>query len=221
MNCLLIDQDPATAAKLTALFDKNDGIVLKTHSKNTAEAAQAIAKELPQLIIASADTPGLHTFLSEIPSIPFVLISQDKAKASEAFELGATDYLVHPISKERWQQALQRLKTNKPVGTALDLFVRSEYKIVRIDYQKLLYIEALADYVVFQMQDGHKTTVHTTMKAVEEALPSELFARIHRSYIIHVQKIDLIDNQTVWIADKQIPIGAHYRDAFYKRLNFL
>ncbi len=101
------------------------------------------------------------------------------------------------------------------------LFVRSEYKILKIEYAKVLYIEALADYIVFQMELGQKIIVHSTMKGVEDKLPSNRFIRIHRSYIINIDKIEMIDNQMVMIEENGIPIGAHYKELFYNQLNFL
>ena len=98
--------------------------------------------------------------------------------------------------------------------------MRSDAKIVRISFDSILYVEALADYVIIQTADK-KHIVHFTMKGIVSRLPDDYFVRTHRSYIVNLDKVEALEDNSILIGDKYIPIGASYKEAFLDRLNFL
>jgi DNA-binding LytR/AlgR family response regulator len=157
--------------------------------------------------------------------IEIILITSEEKYAVEAFEKHVTDYLVKPIEYARFIQAVQKAQQNvenKRANTVnrREFFVRSDAKIVRIPYEKILFVEALADYVIIQTE-AKKHIVHFTMKGIFNRLPDDEFVRTHRSFIVNLNKIEALEDNSILIGEKYIPIGASYKDAFMDRLNFL
>ena len=125
----------------------------------------------------------------------------------------------------RFLQAAQAAQSNierKRASTVerKEFFVRSDAKIVRISFDSILYVEALADYVIIQTANK-KHIVHFTMKGIVNRLPEDYFVRTHRSYIVNLDKVEALEDNSILIGDKYIPIGASYKEAFLDRLNFL
>ncbi|MCK5366943.1 MAG: LytTR family transcriptional regulator, partial [Cyclobacteriaceae bacterium] len=102
----------------------------------------------------------------------------------------------------------------------MEFYVRTDAKIVRIAYEKILFVEALADYVIIQTE-AKKHIVHFTMKGIANRLPDGEFVRTHRSYIVNLNKIEALEDNSLLIGEKYIPIGASYKEALLDRLNFL
>jgi DNA-binding LytR/AlgR family response regulator len=152
------------------------------------------------------------------------MITAKKEHAAEAFDYNVTDYLVKPITYTRFFQAVSRAKDNIQLfrgrSRSNEIYVRTESKIVKISLDDLLYVEALADYIMLFTADS-KYIVHSTMKGFQSKLPADKFVRIHRSYIVNIDKVSSIENLFVVINNKYIPIGASYKDDFMNRLNML
>lgn len=226
MNCLIVEKKESNNSILKSFLGKNPELKITGICNTVEQAFDAIVQNDIQLIIAESEIENLATILNATLSIPSIIVSNDKHFASRAFDLGVTDYIIHPIEEKRFEKAIKKVTEKKMLSSVIEvenryIFVRSEYKIIKIIYDEILYIEALADYIVFQLKDDHKVIVHSTMKSVEDKLPSNPFTRVHRSYIVNKDKIETIDNQSILIGAKNIPIGAHYKDSFYKKLNFL
>jgi DNA-binding LytR/AlgR family response regulator len=154
-----------------------------------------------------------------------IMVTAKSERAAEAFEYNVTDYLVKPINYTRFFQAVEKAKNNifnlNSRVRANEIYVRTESKIVKVNLNDLLYVEALADYIMLFTNDGNKYIVHSTMKGFQSKLPSDRFVRIHRSYIINIDKVTSIENLFTVIGGKHIPIGASYKDDFMSRLNML
>ncbi len=158
---------------------------------------------------------------------PQVIFITSRANyAVEAFEYNVTDYLVKPITYGRFLKAVTKAKegfdAQQPLELyAKDLYIKTDAKFVKIHLKDLLYVEALADYVMFYTTNGNRHVVHATMKGVEKKLSSGEFVRVHRSFIINTERIDSIEDTSIIINKKIIPIGASYKDNFFKKLNML
>jgi DNA-binding LytR/AlgR family response regulator len=147
--------------------------------------------------------------------------------AVDAFDLRVTDYLVKPFDFARFTQAVQRVESHRPVSaravaespTNADLFVKVNSRMVRVNFDDVLYIEALSDYVNI-VTPKHKYIVYTTLKALENRLlPFANFARVHRSYLLNIQHIESIEDNTANLQGGHfVPIGKSYQDGFYKSL---
>jgi two-component system LytT family response regulator len=187
------------------------------------------------------DLVFLDVQMPELTGIQFLRIANGKAKvilttaypqyALQGYELDATDYLLKPIAFDRFYKAAQKVQAvmfpaNKPVEkeelpqTQSDfsndfIFVKTEHKIQKVYLKDILFIEGLKDYISI-FTPAERIITLQNMKKVEDALPERHFIRVHRSYIVAVNKIDSIERSRIFIGDKVIPIGDTYRDEFFK-----
>ena len=229
MNCLIVD-DEAMSRKTVEHFCENTDFIKNYFS--VADASSAIEKlknEDVDLIFLDIEMPEMTgiEFLESLDITPEVIIITSKEDyAARAFEFDVRDYLVKPIDYERFVKAAEKSKraieqnTKADQEALTDVFVKSDSKIVRVNLKELQFIEALADYVVLNVP-GKKHIVHSTMKGILNKLPSELFVRAHRSYIVNVKKVEVIEDMTISIGEKHIPIGASYKEEFFKHINLL
>ena len=172
-------------------------------------------------------------FLKSLKNPPMVIFTTAYPNyAIEGYELNVTDYLLKPISLERFMKAVNKAQNqfellNKgtapvQIGNEADpsdfIFVKSDKKLVKIKYDEINYIEGLKDYVIIRTTTGRVITLQT-MKSLEAKLPTNLFQRIHRSYIVSLDKIDAIVGNMVEINKKHLPIGKNYREALLTIIN--
>jgi DNA-binding LytR/AlgR family response regulator len=159
---------------------------------------------------------------------PLIIFTTAKTDyAVEAFELNVVDYLVKPVSLSRFLQAVERAKetfdSNKQEVKIEDrefVFVKDNGILKKLNVDDILYLEAMGDYVkVHTAQKFH--VLHSTLKSIEEKLPTNKFLRIHRSYIVALQKIDFIQDGIITIGKGAIPVAETYKSALNKRLNLL
>ena len=163
----------------------------------------------------------------------FILVSSNKDYAVEGYDLRVADYLVKPVNFARFLSAVQRaleifesrtqvavVAEKETIGEPGFLFARVNNQLVRIDYNDILYISALGDYVVI-VTAGKKYPVHFTLKSVEERLPASRFARVHRSYIVAVDKVHSLEDNSILINKDLIPLSENYKSAFLKKMNLL
>ena len=158
-----------------------------------------------------------------MPQIIFV--RSQKQYALEAFEYDVTDYVTKPVSFERFLKAAEKAKRIHEIfeseqSSGMDFFVKSDSKMVKINLDELLYVEALGDYVRLITSD-RKYTVLSTMKAFDAKLPSDLFMRDHTSYIINLEKIEKVEKNIAYIGDHEIPISRTYKDALREHMRTL
>jgi len=162
-------------------------------------------------------------FLRSLSNPPMVIFTTAYAEyAVEGFNLEAVDYLLKPISFERFMKATNKaVSKHQSEGTTTTdsgddfFFVKSDKKMMKVYYRDILYIEGLKDYVIIRTETGRVITLQT-MKSLVEKLPSDIFQRIHRSYILNLDKINCIEGNMVEVTEKgqpkMIPIGKNYRD---------
>ena len=170
-------------------------------------------------------------FLESLQERPQVIIISSKEKyAVEAFNYEVTDYLVKPITYARFYKAIERVRKRAQVKDGLDkmgkdeIFIKKNSTLVRLKYDDILWIEALENYVIFNTFDD-KYTIHFTMKAIEQKLPTRKFTRVHRSFIVNTSRIEVIEDNSVILrtedSSKTIPIGKSYKDKLMKDINLI
>lgn len=144
--------------------------------------------------------------------------------AVEGFNLNAVDYLLKPFTYERFLQATMKANEyynyRNNASTSIQqqyLFVRADYRLVKITIADILYIEGLDDYIKIFIQDQKTVVARMTMKSILEKLPAKEFVRVHRSYIISLRRIDTVRNKVIYTVDKEIPIGGIYEEDFFKQ----
>ncbi len=235
MNCIIIDDDNLSIKVLENYIEKTDFLKLIATYSNPIDAINKIGSlEHIDIIFIDVEMPHMSgiDFLKTLKIAPKIIIVSSKEQyAIEAFEFDVTDYLLKPISYPRFFKAVTKVQ-NRLIETTEghisndkeQIFIKNNSSLVRLCLDDILWVEALENYVVLNTHN-EKYTIHFTMKAIEEKLPSGRFSRIHRSYIINKSKIDLIEDNAIILktesGTKAIPIGKSYRDKLMNELNLI
>ena len=216
---------------LKQLLSQVQGLDLIAECNDAAEALDVLNSSQVDLLLLDIEMPGMTGFdlIKKLgnskPLIVFTTAKKDYAV--EAFELNVVDYLVKPIALPRFKQAVDKaqetLDSNKQEVKVEEqgfVFVKDNGILKRIAIDDILFLEAMGDYVkVHTPQKFH--VVHATLKSIEEKLPSSKFIRVHRSYIVAINKIDYIQEGTISIGKTSIPVADTHKSNLNKRLNLL
>ncbi len=225
MNAIIIGSSKSEIEILKTYLDKVSVINIVAVIENPDTEVPAFNQEEVSLMFIGGELVGeksfdVFDFFEQ--SIPVIAFSKEEKYAIKSFDAGVVDYMVLPGSFDRFLRAVKRAErvASQHVPEIKDMYVRSNAKSLRVPFDSVLYIEAMADYVIIQTEDC-KYIVHYTMKGIQDKLPADRFVRVHRSYILNMDKIHAIDNQEVIIKEKRIPIGASNKDYFFSRLNLI
>jgi DNA-binding LytR/AlgR family response regulator len=239
MNTLIIDDEPLALDVLETYISNMPELNLVARCSNALEANELLRKNQIDLIFLDIQMPQISgvDFIKALPNPPlFIFTTAFSNYAVEGYELNAIDYLLKPISMDRFMKAVNkaseqfelRNKEDAPDAASQGLegveffFVKADKKLVKVKYDEILYIEGLKDYVIIRLEQGRVVTLQT-MKSLEEKLPLSRFKRIHRSYIVSIDKIHAVDGTSVDVYEKgqikQLPIGKNYRDEILEIVN--
>jgi two-component system LytT family response regulator len=230
MNCIIVDDDRLSRDAMKHLVSQIKWLNLIGIASNAAEALTLIKNnsiDLLLLDIEMPDTSGIELIKSlKAPPIT-ILATSRKDYALEAFECNVIDYLVKPISFDRFSKAVEKAKLMfENSNQTLDfnnkdyVFIKNSGTIVKLKINDILWIEALGDYITINTS-AKKYTIHSTMKMLETKLPVDKFIRVHRSFIVSIDSITSIDDNVIVIEKQLIPIGSVYKENLMKRLPFL
>ena len=229
---MVVDDDKMSRLVIKKFIDKTDSLVLTHDLDNTQEAHDILLGESANdvdVVFLDIEMPGMSG-LELVKALQHaynvVLVTSKKEYAIEAFEDSVADYLVKPVEYERFIKAVNKVKENLEKEKLLaekedHIYVKSDGRLFRLSYDNILFVEALADYVIFNTAKGKKHIVHHTMKGIEKRLPESIFSRVHRSFIINRNKIDKIEDLHVHIGEKTFSIGASYKDSLMEKFNLL
>ncbi|MDN5204921.1 LytTR family DNA-binding domain-containing protein [Fulvivirgaceae bacterium BMA10] len=235
IRCVIIeDQLPAQKILIRYIEDLPELKLLTTFT-NAVEAVSYLKKEKVDLIFLDIHLPKLSglDFLKILPDRPKIILTTAYTDyALEGFELDVVDYLVKPISLERFIRAINKVNPSYASQAGLDprdeyieeekpdsyIFVKDGREILKIFFDRIICIKASGDFVELITLDK-KYLIAYTMKYWEELLSPKNFCRVHKSYIINLQKIDKIYGNSIYMQDHTIPIGRSHRQAFFKRIN--
>lgn len=231
MNCLIIDDNKIARTTMKQLASQVNDLVVAGECASAMDAYNFLQTEPVDLLLLDIEMPGMtgleltRNLGSNRPVIIFT--TSKKEYAVEAFELNVADYILKPVTPARFLQAIEKakeiLESNKEEIKYTDeefLFIRDSNIIRRLKITDILYAEAMGDYVKLHV-DKKFYAIHTTLKAVEERLTAAKFIRVHRSYVVAVNKIDSLRDGTIIIGDKSIPVADAYRAVLNKRMNIL
>lgn len=229
MNCLLVDDDLMSRSTLAHFIGRVDYLNVKGECSSAVEALKILEKEKIDLMFLDIEMPEMNgiEMVKNMQIKPLVILTTShKEYALDAFEHNVIDYLVKPIEFPRFLKAVTKAKelfdARTPAGTSETdcFFVKRNSVLNKVYVKDILWVEALGDYVTINTADN-KFILHLTLKAIERKLPVEKFARVHRSYIVNVENISSVEDDTITIRNNHIPVGAMYKENFMKRLNLL
>jgi len=226
LKCIVIDDDPISHNLIHALIEKTSGIVLDSAFQNPEEGASYLSNNTVDLVFLDIEMPEMSgiDILNSFKDLPPVIIISSKEKyAIEAFDFEVADYLIKPIeSYSRFLKAINRVRSAKDVipESKDNIFIKVDSLLINFDLKDVIWVEAYGDYV--KLKTSSKLhTVYSTMKAIEDKLSKNDFIRIHRSYIVRIDKIMNIDHTNLVIANNILPIGAKYKQLLLQRINLL
>lgn len=225
MTCAIIDDEPLAAELLASYAHKTTFLDLVGTYNSAIEAMKVIRTNPVDLLFLDIQMPELSglefaTILS--PKTMIVFTTAFDSYAVESYKVNTVDYLLKPISYEAFlhsaNKALQLSETQDALsgvkGEDRFLYVKSEYKFVRIMFDDIVYIEGLNDYVKIRLSSSQKSvSCLMNMKTLEDYLPQPEFLRVHRSYIVNMGKVDVVDHLRLILGDMVIPVSDSYKDA--------
>jgi DNA-binding LytR/AlgR family response regulator len=231
MNVIIVDDEPLAIEVIETYLSHFPELNLKAKCANAIEAFEALDANDIDLMFLDIQMPQISgiDFLKSLKNPPKVIFTTAFSNfAVEGFELNAVDYLLKPFSLERFSKAVQKfleIHTKKENKTTLlseeepdYIFVKADKKLIKVRFEDIFYVEGLKDYVMLHTPTGRIVTLQT-MKSLEEKLPSDIFIRVHRSYIVNLKLIELLEANSVLVNKKKIPIGKNYKDELLNVIN--
>lgn len=231
-NVLVVDDEFLARKLLQDYVSKIDSLNLVGCCANAMEAVQVLHEHQVDILLCDIQMPDLTgmDMIKSLDNKPAVIFTTAYSEyAVDAFEIGVADYLLKPFNFPRFFQAINKVigraeppmlihKDNTEVKDDNDFFVvKADYKLYKIKYSELLYVEGQHEYVTFHTP-GRRITALYALKDLESQLPRDRFIRVHKSYIVSFDNIQDVDKNDVTVAGNKIPVGASYRDDLLLRL---
>lgn len=238
IRCIAVDDEAYASEIIATYINKTPFLTLVGTTTSAFEALNLVQEGKVDLVFLDIQMP-------ELTGIQFLKITGGKCKvilttayseyALEGFDLDVVDYLLKPVSYERFYKAALKaqqllmptaietgVKENAPVANANSdfMFIKGDTKnkFIKINYNEILYVEGLKNYVSIYTTTAQRIITYQTLRELEEQLPQPPFYRVHRSYIVSTEHIRVIDGNNITLADQSIPIGETYREDFFKMI---
>jgi DNA-binding LytR/AlgR family response regulator len=235
MKCLAIDDESLALELLEDNIRQIPFLELVKCCKNAYEALEILQTEEIDLIFLDIQMPGITgvQFLQGLRKNPMVVfVTAYEEYAIEGFNLDVVDYLLKPVPFERFLKAVTKAKelyelrksdTNTDTEAGNDfMFVHADYALIRIDYKNILFVEGLKDYVkIYLSTQPQPIITRLTMKGIADKLPESMFFRVHKSYIVALNKIEAIRNQKIKIGNTFVPLSENYSQELFKKINIV
>lgn len=236
MRCLIVDDKPLAIDVLEHYISKVPSLILSFSTDNPIEALNKVMEGDIDLVFLDIQMPELSglQFMKIVKGKCLVVLTTAYAEyALEGYDNDAVDYLLKPVSFERFHQAVEKVllikkgleKKKVPVTDepeekkeVTDIFVKEEYRLVRVKVSEIQFVKGLQNYVIIHTEN-EKITSLQTMKKIEEQLPKDQFIRVHKSYIVAINKITSIERNRIQIGGMTIALGEVYRKSFYDAIS--
>lgn len=238
LRCALVDDEPLALSLLESYVRKTDSLELCGSYSSAIQAMKSLPEHPVDLLFLDIQMPelnGLEFSRMVSDNTRIIFTTAFEQYAIDGYRVNALDYLLKPISYNdfieavnkalQWFELRKKAETPDSVQTSLPtdsnhIYVKSDYKIVQIELDKILYIEGLKDYIKIYTEDNPRPILSlTSMKTMEEKLPSNRFIRVHRSYIVQKQKIKIIDKGRIVFGKKYIPVSDSYKQELQNYVN--
>jgi DNA-binding LytR/AlgR family response regulator len=235
LSCIIVDDESLALDVLEDNVAKVPFLKLEARCRNAFEALEYLQNQQVDLIFLDIQMPGITgvQFLEGLTHKPMVIfVTAYQQYAIEGFNLDVIDYVLKPISFERFlkaaNKALDYYKSNLepkivyPDPNKIEyIFIHADYSLMKIMLEDIFYIEGLKDYIKIHVStQKYPIVCRMTMKSIEEKLPSTEFLRIHKSYIVSLKKVESIRNQKIKIGENHIPLSDNYSEQFYKTIGY-
>ena len=230
MNCIIIDDEPLARAEMRSLIKEASTIEILGDFSNALTALEFLKTKDVDLIFLDIEMPlvtGLE-FAEQLPKQSLIIFTTAYSQyALKSYELDAIDYLLKPIEKHRLEKAIQKaelynqllsqstIKNTIESNTNDFLFIKSDRRFYKLDFDEIKFIEGLKDYVVIHTKT-QKLITAMNLKTTHLKLPAEKFLRVSKSYVVNINFIDSFDNHNVYIDESEIPLGEVFRSEFFK-----
>lgn len=229
INCIAIDDEPLALSKLESFIERIPDLRLSGTFDNPVEAMVWLKENQADIIfldIQMEQLTGIQFLEATGITSRIIITSAYDQYAMKGYDLNVADYLLKPYSFQRFVQAVNKVmeyfrqhsSTNPAVtGNEGFIFVKTEYRLERIDLDHILYIEGMKDYLRIVCSDKKIMTLQSFSR-LEESLPLKRFCRVHKSYIVAIDKIKSIERNVIIIGDRRIPVSNTYRESFFSRI---
>lgn len=229
-KCIIVDDEPMAREIIESFIEKTPSLQLLASCKSAMEAIPFINKDIVDVFFLDINMPdinglGLAKIIGKKSHVIFTTAYRDYA--IDGFNLQATDYLLKPIAFDRFLQAVQKVYANtdnrqkrntvEETKNKESIFVRADRKMVKIDFDNIIYIESIGDYLKIYLNKKTITTRETITK-LAQVLPQNRFMRVHRSYIVPISKISSYTNEYIELDKKAIPISRSYKESVLQKL---
>lgn len=232
LNCLIVDDEPLALDLLETYVRRTSFLKLKGRCGSAVDVLQQLKEERIDVIFLDIQMPeltGLELSRMIDQQTRIIFTTAFEQYALEGFKVNALDYLLKPVSYPEFLKAANKalqwfeMKSSEKNGvkeSEESFFVKSDYKLLKIEFQKICYIEGLKDYVKIFLDDSSQPVVSLiSMKALEETLPSASFIRVHRSFIVNLDKVTVVERNRIVFGKTYIPISDSYRNKFSEFIN--
>lgn len=220
MKCLIVDDEPLAQEVIENYIVRIPNLEVVKKCSDAIQAFEVMKKEKIDLIFLDIQMPVIDGlgFLKSVKNIPSVIITTAFPQhALESYDFDVTDYLLKPISFERFLKAVNKVLDKKNIPSVSTeqkadfIFLKVDSKLVKVNFSEIMYVEGMKDYLKVFLKDKFYV-VHQTMKRFEESLPHGQFVRVHKSYIVSLPAVKTIIGNYIEVNDQHIPIGANYKD---------
>lgn len=229
LSCIIVEDEVMSRKLLHRLCEEHTALDVLATFDNATSALDFLTENTVDLIWLDVEMPGLSGFglIEQLPTMPYIVLTTSKTEyAFEAFQHQVTDYLKKPVTRPRFNLAvekvleLSRTKANTaPSSDRNEIYVKTDGRYIRLPFEAIAYVENTGDYVKI-VTTAQTHIVYATMKYMEEKLGQQ-FLRVHRSYIVHLDKIVDIEENTLVVNQKVIPISRANKPELMNRLNLL
>jgi DNA-binding LytR/AlgR family response regulator len=228
MKCIIVDDNEVARTAVKHCVEKTPFLTLVGVYTNPIQAIEGLKKEKADLLLLDVEMPEMSgiDFIKTFRDIPQVILITSKTEyAAEAFDFNVTDYIVKPVQYPRFLKAVTKAKDmqeslKQETPDSQELFIKVDSRLVHVNLKDITVVEALADYVHIYV-NKERYTVLSTMKAMEDKLPKKDFCRVHRSFIVRLDRIKEIDDSIIVIGDQHVPVSRNLKDQLLSALNKL
>jgi DNA-binding LytR/AlgR family response regulator len=226
ITAVAIDDEPIALKVIENFCTQVEGLRLEKTFQDPQDGLKYLNKFPVQVLFLDIDMPhinGIELYKQLKQDVMVIFITSRADYAVEGFNLRAVDYLVKPFTFERFTEAVKRAKEflninlqNTEVDSSKFLFIRADFSLVKIAIPDILYIEAYDDYLKIYIHNQKTLVARMTMKGILEKLPPHKFIRVHRSFIVPVERIDAVRTKSLLVAGQEIPVGVSYLEEINK-----